>query len=305
MLARLQQITTLALLGAAAVWAGYFGAAGRPVVAALGALLILLGYALFLGAEFILVASVHGHDPAPRASARQLLRAWWGEVWSAPRVFCWRQPFRSQAEPDHLGAFGRGRRGVVFVHGFVCNRGLWNPWMAALRADGVPFVAVNLEPVFGSIDGYPDTIERAVQQVEAATGLAPVIVAHSMGGLAVRAWLDVFAADPRVHRVVTIGTPHHGTWLARFAFLKNTQQMRLGSAWLRQLASREPPARYARFTCFYSHCDNIVFPPRTGTLHGADNRHVVGMAHVHMVSAAGVYDEVRRWLAEGATPPSA
>jgi triacylglycerol lipase len=191
------------------------------------------------------------------------------------------------------------------VHGFVCNRGLWNPWMAALRADGVPFVAINLEPVFGSIDGYPSTIEWAVQQIEAATGLAPVIVAHSMGGLAVRAWLDVYAADLRVHRVVTIGTPHHGTWLARFAFLTNARQMRLGSAWLRQLASREPPQRHARFTCFYSHCDNIVFPPRTGTLHGADNRHVIGTAHVHMVSAASVYGEVRRWLAEGTTPPSA
>jgi hypothetical protein len=39
-----------------------------------------------------------------------------------------------------------------------------------------------------------------------------------------------------------------------------------------------------RTTCFYSHCDNIVFPPSTAMLDGADNRHLVGVAHVHMVN---------------------
>jgi pimeloyl-ACP methyl ester carboxylesterase len=297
MLARLQQLTTLALLGAAIAWAVFFGSTGRPVLAVLGALLILLGYALFLGIEFVLIAKVHADDdPTPRATTGQLLRAWCGEVWSAPQVFCWRQPFRSFAEPDHLGADATGRRGVVFVHGFVCNRALWNPWMARLRAAGVPFVAVNLEPVFGSIDAYPPVIDAAVQRVELATGLAAVIVAHSMGGLAVRAWLDVQAADQRVHRVITIATPHGGTWLARFAFLPNALQMRLANPWLTQLAAREPPQRMTRFTCFYGHCDNIVFPPRTATLAGADNRHLAATAHVHMVAAEAVFSELGRWL---------
>ena len=304
MLARFQQFTTFTLLVAAVVWAWHFSSVGRPLLAAFGAVLILLGYALFLAAEFILLACVHGQDTTPRATTRELIHAWWGEVLSAPQVFCWRQPFRSNAEPDSADGSAHGRRGLVLVHGFVCNRGLWNPWMAALRADGVPFVAINLEPVFGAIDHYPRIIERAVQQIEAATGLAPVFVAHSMGGLAVRAWLDSHAADRRVHRVVTIGTPHRGTWLARFAFLANARQMRIDSAWLTQLAAREPPERFAAFTCFYGHCDNIVFPPRTGTLPGADNRHVRGTAHVHMVSAACVFDEVRRWLGTASVSPS-
>ena len=296
MLARLQQFTTLGLIAAAVAWATYFLRSGQPASAWGGALLILLGYALFLGVEFILLAFVHGDDPAPRASGAQLLRAWWGEVLSAPQVFCWRQPFRANTEPDHLGAELRGRRGVVFVHGFVCNRGLWNPWMARLRARGVPFIAVNLEPVFGSIDAYAGVIEDAVRRIESSTGLAPVIVAHSMGGLAVRAWLSAFAADARVHRVITIGTPHHGTWLARFAFVPNAAQMRLGNGWLSRLAAQETMPRHALFTCFYGHCDNIAFPPSTGTLRGADNRHVSATAHVHMASSELVFSEVSRWL---------
>jgi pimeloyl-ACP methyl ester carboxylesterase len=301
MLARLQQFTTLSLIAAAALWAGYFIARGAPAWAAGGALLILLGYALVLGFEFVVVAKVHGDDPTPRPSAAQLLRAWAGEVVTAPRVFCWRQPFRANAEPDVLPVDAKGRRGVVLVHGFVCNRGLWNPWLREFRASGTPAIAVNLEPVFGSIDAYPPIIERAVAALESATGLAPIIVAHSMGGLATRAWLGSGNNEERVHRVVTIGTPHHGTWIARFAATMNSRQMQQLGPWITRLAAAEPASRYARFTCFYGHCDNIVFPPSTATLPGADNRHLPGVAHVHMAFHREVLSEVRRSLA---SPPA-
>ena len=295
-LARLQQFSTLGLLFAAAAWALGWARAGRPGVALAGALAIVFGYALFLGVEFLLLARVHGADPAPRPRAAQLLRAWWGEVLTAPQVFCWRQPFRSRAQPDHLPASSPGRRGLVMVHGFVCNRGLWNPWMKRLRADGVPFVAVDLEPIFGSLDTYAAIVEAAVVRVEAATGMAPVLVGHSMGGLAVRSWLNALGGDARAHRLVTVGTPHHGTWLARFGHTVNGRQMRQGHPWLADLARGESAQRLARYTCFYGHCDNIVFPASTATLPGADNRHVAATAHVQMLFREEVFAEVRRWL---------
>ena len=293
MLARLQQFTTLGLLFAATAWAWFWFDAGRPGWALVGALLIVFGYALFLGLEFVLVAALHGDDPSPRPRAAQLLHAWRGEVLTTPRVFCWRQPFRSRAEPDHLPA-GSTRRGVVMVHGFVCNRGLWNPWMQRLRAAGVPFIAVNLEPVFGSVDDYAAIIDGAVARVEAATGRAPVLVGHSMGGLAIRAWLGGPGASARVHHVVTVGTPHRGTWLARFSRTANGRQMRQDNPWLAGIAQREEAALLARFTCFYGHCDNIVFPASTATLPGADNRHVGSTAHVEMLFKPEVFEAVRR-----------
>lgn len=298
MLARLQQFTTLSLLLAAFVWAAWFIRAGRPGLAIVGALLIVFAYAGILGLEFVLLWFVNRTDDTPRASAGQLLRAWWGEVLSGPRVFCWQQPFRADAVPDHLPA-GTRRTGVVLVHGFVCNRGFWNPLMTELRARDVPFVAVNLEPVFGSIDHYADIVETGVRRIEEATGQAPVIVAHSMGGLATRAWMDKHHGDGRVQRVITIGTPHRGTFLGRFGFAPNTRQMRLSSDWQRGLASREPAERFRRFTCFYGHCDNIVFPASTATLPGADNRHIAGIAHVHMANHDEVLSEVLRWVGSG------
>lgn len=303
MLARLQQITTLGLLAAAIAWAAYFIGADSPGLAVGGAMFIVFVYALVMAVEFAMLHALNRTDPAPPATLRQLVGAWWGEVHTAPRVFCWRQPFRANAVPDHLPA-GSRRRGVVFVHGFICNRGLWTPMMRRLREHDVPFVAVNLEPVFGPIERYAEIIEAGVRKIEAATGQPPVIVAHSMGGLATRAWLDAYQADSRVHRVITIGTPHRGTYLGRFGFAPNTRQMRLSSDWQRALAAREPAHRYMKFICFYGHCDNIVFPASTATLPGAENRHIAGIAHVHMAHHDDVFKEVMRWVGSSKESPS-
>jgi pimeloyl-ACP methyl ester carboxylesterase len=297
MLARLQQFMVFALLGSALSWAAHFIARGKPGWAVAGVGLILLGYALFLGAEFVVLRFVQTDDErAPRPRNGQLAKAWLGEVLTAPRVFFWRQPFRSRVEPDLLDPGAQQRAGVVLVHGFVCNRGLWTPWLRQLRARGVPFVAVNLEPVFGSIDAYATLIEAAVARVEAATGQPVILVGHSMGGLAIRRWLATFDADARVRRVITIGTPHQGTWLARHGHTLNGKQMRLDSDWLRRLAASETPARRARFSCFFGHCDNIVFPSGCGTLPNAHNVHVPGVAHVQMAFQPIVFGELLRWL---------
>ena len=296
MLARLQQVTTLGALVAAVLWAWLFWRAGHPAWALAGAGLLVGGYAIVLALEFALLRLAHGTDPTPRASAVQLLRAWWGEVRAAPTVFCWRQPFFSQRWPDLLPADAQGRRGVLLVHGFVCNRGLWNPWLQRLTESRVPFVAVNLEPVFASIDDYITTLDAAVLQLEQCTGLAPVVVAHSMGGLAVRRWWAEQGGDTRVHRAITIGTPHQGTWLARFAMTGNSRQMRQLSNWMQTLGAREAEGHAKCYTCFYSHCDNIVFPATTATLCGADNRHLPGVAHVHMADHAEPWAELRRWI---------
>jgi triacylglycerol lipase len=296
MLARLLQGVVLGLIALALGGAAWWWQEGRPVAAVAWLVFVLGFHAWVMVLEFVLLRCAHGDDPAPRASAAQLFHAWWHEALAAPVVFGWRQPFRSRAVPDHLPADARGRRGVLLVHGFVCNRGLWNPWLTRLRAQGTPFIAVNLEPVFGSIDDYIPLLDAAVARLHAATGLPPVAVAHSMGGLALRAWWAADGRDERLHHAITLGSPHHGTWLARFAMTRNARQMQQLSRWLQTLAPRETPARRARFTCFYSHCDNIVFPPATATLPGADNRHVAGHAHVHLASFEGWWLELQRWL---------
>lgn len=303
-LARLQQAMALAsLVTAAAWWFGWRDVA--PIWAVAGALLILLGYAVVLALEFGVMHRVNRRDPAPRLGLAACARAWWQEVRVAPLVFSWRQPFRWRALPDEQVPSAPGQTAAVFVHGFVCNRGLWLPWMRALREGRQPWTSVNLEPVFGSIDDYVPLIEHAVRRAEALTGQPPLLVCHSMGGLAVRAWL---AATPgaagRVCGVVTIGTPHHGTWLAHFSHVTNGRQMQIGGEWLRALEAREAGQTRPAFVCWYSNADNIVFPASTATLAGADNRHLDGVPHVAMALHPTVMDTSLAMLVSAARSPS-
>ena len=306
MLARIQQLLTLVLLAVPVAWALYFWQSS-PALAACGFIVLVLGCTAVLALEFALLWRVNRIDPAPQATFSELVSAWWGESLIAPKVFCWRQPFRANALPDNIAPEGivPGKRGVVFIHGFFCNRGFWNPWLKRLQGSGHAYVAVSLEPVFGSIDEYTPLVDAAVRQVTAATGLAPMLVCHSMGGLAARAWLKSMKAELRVHHVVTIGSPHGGTWLARFGHGKNGQQMRLASGWLDALNIDMPTDRttplspaipHRPFTCWYSNADNIVFPTSSATLPGADNRLIRGQAHVQMAFAPQVIDQTLSML---------
>ncbi|UCU99811.1 esterase/lipase family protein [Acidovorax radicis] len=281
MIARFQRAFVLFQLLAMAAWLWWWWPQS-PVWALAGAAVPLGVFLFVMTMEFVVMHVTNRSDGAPRARAAQVVAAWWAEVRSALLVFCWRQPFRHRSPPDWLPSEPTGRRGVVLVHGFMCNRGIWLPWFAPLRQAGHAHVAVNLEPVMGSIDAYSTTIEDAVLRVTAATGVPPVLVCHSMGGLAVRAWLRAHGADDHVHRVLTLGTPHGGTWLGRFSRAVNGRQMSLAGDWVVALQRAEPAGRAALFTCWYSNCDNIVFPASTAALAGADNRLVDGVAHVQM-----------------------
>ena len=292
MLARLQQIITASLLAVAMGWFVWFYNSS-PFLALAGFLVVLLGYVGLLGIEFLLLRRINKSDPTPPATAAELFSAWLGETLVAPQVFCWRQPFRANAIADNLtiNSIVKGHRGVLFIHGFFCNRGFWNPWLERLQGSGHAFVALSLEPVFGSIDDYTPQIEDAVQRITRATGLPPLLVCHSMGGLAARAWLQTKQGDDRIHHIVTIGTPHRGTWLAYFSHSLNGQQMRLASSWHEGLSQNAPAQRHQLFTCWYSSGDNIVFPASNATLPGADNRLLRGKAHVQMAFAPQVIND--------------
>lgn len=285
----------LALLTLACQWPG------SPALAVALALAVLFWHApvvagLLLTATIVNSQRAGPGAPAPRWSA--LPHAWWLESVAVWRIFFWRQPWRVNALPDQLPANGAdpSRRGVLLVHGFFCNRAMWREWQLDLMRAGHSVVAINLQPLFGDIDTYAATVDAGVRQLQAATGQAPLIVGHSMGGLATRAWLRACAADAegdhRAHAVVTLGTPHAGTLLAallpRLARPWNAGQMQASSEWLVELGRAEPAERRARFHCWFSNGDTIVMPTLTGSLTGGHAHFVPEMGHMQLAVDAEI-----------------
>ncbi len=287
MQARLLQLVVLSAILFALGWLWLFWTSPAWLSFA-GFWAIPVFHAAFLATEFTVARKVNRSDATPKASSMQWVRAWGRELTFAIKVFGWWQPFRSRALPDQWTPAVPGQTGVIFIHGFACNRGLWTLWLRSLRSEGRACAAIDLEPVFVPIDQYAAQIDNAVSRMTAATGLPPVLVCHSMGGLAVRAWLRVAGADARVAHVITLGTPHHGTWFGQFSWAINGLQMRHMGPWVRQLLRDEPIGRAASFTCWYSNCDNIVFPASSAMLAGAENRLAPGLAHLELALDAKV-----------------
>ncbi|XLZ72221.1 alpha/beta fold hydrolase [Massilia sp. SR12] len=168
---------------------------------------------------------------------------------------------------------------VLMVHGYGANGGFWVHLAAQLEAQGFSHATVDLEPVFGDIEDYALQLEQAAQGLLAASGSGRlVIVAHSMGGLVARAWLRRFGAA-RVARIITLGTPHHGTDLAHMGPGDNARQMRRDAEWLAQLDAADRGQR-GLMTSIYSWHDNIIAPQDSCHLPGARNIALHGIGHV-------------------------
>jgi pimeloyl-ACP methyl ester carboxylesterase len=192
---------------------------------------------------------------------------------------------------------------VVLVHGYFCNRQLWRPFARWLARRGHAVRGVDLEPVFGAIDGYAPLLAEAVEELRTRTGATRVaLVCHSMGGLAARAYLRAHPDAP-VACVVTLGTPHRGTAHARLGQGENAVQMRPDSAWLRTLSESEDADLRKRFTVVFSHQDNIVAPQATQTLPDARTVAFSGLGHLSLAIDPRVWAVAAESLDAAASAP--
>nr|WP_314546973.1 alpha/beta fold hydrolase [uncultured Massilia sp.] len=252
--------------------------------------------------NFRMAARAAGSTPDEhRLDARGALRLFAEEFKASMLVSHWHMPRGRAAMRIHPGS---AHPPVLLVHGYGCNSGYWARLLPLLDAAGISHAGVDLEPVGGDIDAYVPLVQQRVLELLAATGAARVaIVGHSMGGLVARAWMRTHGSAT-VARIVTLGTPHHGTALANLGPGINARQMRRGSGdggeqgsdWLRALAASESPATRALVTSIYTHHDNIVSPQASSVLPGARNIAFGGIGHVALGSnprvLAAVMDEL-------------
>lgn len=238
-----------------------------------------VSHAVGLAAGFTMAANA---DPTPerRTSGGTNIAIWAYECAASILLLDVYQPWRSTA-PTAAPTGPARPVAVLLLHGYGCNRAFWLRFSHHLADAGYHNDAINLEPMFGDIDAYAETIANATQALAERTRLPVVLVGHSMGGIAARACLRRFPTLPVIH-TVTLGSPHFGTLHARHGIGRNVHQIGLGSEWLVALANGESDAERTRITSIYTYHDNVVYPVRTSVLPGARNIALDGLGHVSL-----------------------
>ncbi|MGO8798107.1 MAG: lipase family alpha/beta hydrolase [Roseiarcus sp.] len=225
--------------------------------------------------------------PAGGAAPPRSWRCAFGEALALFAAFVIIQPFeRWWMGADAVGRLAPGRIPILLVHGYLCNRGLWWWLRRRLRARRLAVATINLEPPLAGLDQLAAQLGARIEALLAETGAEKVVlVTHSMGGLAARAYLQQRGAA-RVARLVTLAAPHHGTKVARLGCGRNACEMRLDSEWLGRLNAAPPPP--IPVATVWSVDDEIVTPPDTSRLAGARETVVVGLGHLAMVFSPAI-----------------
>jgi triacylglycerol lipase len=130
--------------------------------------------------------------------------------------------------------------------------------------------------------GTGDLRTQAKSLAAAATALAAAkhaatidVVGYSAGGVVARLWVHDFGGAQLARRIVTLGSPQHGTTLASLGALLPSacplacQQLAPGSDLLAGLNAKPEPVDGPQFVSIWTTADDVVLPPESARLEGA------------------------------------
>lgn len=193
----------------------------------------------------------------------------------------------------------RGRRHpVVLLHGFAMNRTNWI-WLGrrlAKRGIGPLYATSYFSPQ--SVRRSARHLERFIERVRRREKAERVdIVAHSLGGVVARYYIERLGGAANVGRLVTIGSPHRGTVIARLgALFPSARETLSNSAFYAELGPLSPRENIA-FTSVWSRADAIIEPPESSSIAPVgEDRVFDDLGHLSLLLSPRVLDTVAERL---------
>lgn len=187
------------------------------------------------------------------------------------------------------------RTPVLLVPGWSDTARVLRPLRSRFIAAGWPEDAVGIVDFHdrhGGNEEHAEEIMRALELLRARTGAARAdVVAHSMGGLALRLCLRETGHAACVRRVVFLATPHSGTWAAWLAWGDGGREMRPGSAMLRRLGESQLPGHVRGWT-LRTPIDLRIIPGASARLDGLESLEVCCPTHRGLLRSARVFSAI-------------
>jgi triacylglycerol esterase/lipase EstA (alpha/beta hydrolase family) len=191
---------------------------------------------------------------------------------------------------------GGRRNPVILLHGFAMNRSQWL-WL------GRHLVGRGVGPLYGTSYFSPQRVavsarhlQKFVAYVMAREDADEVdIVAHSLGGVVARFYIEKMGGAENVARLVTLGSPHRGTRLGRLGIVPVASELIAESELLLGLK----PIDAVKYTSIWSRADAVVVPAESSSVAPEGTDCVFDdLGHLSMLLSKKVADSVVEQLAK-------
>lgn len=187
-------------------------------------------------------------------------------------------------------------RPVVLLHGWSLNRASMALLAARLRRDGRATYSVNYPSMGRDMSAKARFVADRLREI-AAWSTGPVdVLAHSLGGVVLRAAAADEGMEAVIGNVVTLGSPHRGSALTLLWGGAGLAALRPESSFLAALGEKDHLVEHANVTAIASSIDSIVFPAELAYYPGALNVTVENIGHHRLLHSARVYELVRENL---------
>lgn len=194
------------------------------------------------------------------------------------------------------GAVDQGRPGpVLLVPGYGGSTGSLESLAASLRATGRDVTIVALpDEARGDLATQATALASAAKSARDRTGAGSVdVVGYSAGGVVARLWVTEDGGATSVRRLVTLGSPHHGTDLADLgALFQGTcpvacQQLSPSSPLLARLNAEPLPAG-PEYLSLWTDRDDVVIPPSSAAIDGVPSPSLQSICASSVVRHSGL-----------------
>lgn len=186
---------------------------------------------------------------------------------------------------------------VVLVHGFMETGSNFRMLRQHLENQGFECLVPQMRPCDGR-RGLEDLATGLKSEIDDAfgTGQPISIVAFSMGGLVSRHYLQHLGGAGRCKSLITISSPHQGTWAAWIYPGKGAAQMRPGSDFLATLAYSESRLGDMPIASYRTPMDLIILPADSSVWRRAENLEYKVPLHPMMLNSKLVIEDIERRL---------